>query len=181
MGQFLGCSTTCPALRILWFPIQQIECIDSDWRLDADPNVTLHPHNGLWNNLLCNLVAFINTKEGIPTHTCISNIKLCTDNFTNITFVTQIWSNYCFHCFVSMFMSVCWTRKNTISFRALFLLHRAVWAGWSMLMLAYNAHCMLIQCSQKVFIKFASRRYDDTPSPPPSDADVHLRFWPAVL
>ena len=31
-------------------------------------------------------------------------------------------------------------------------------------MLAYNAHCMLIQCSQKDFIKFASRRYDDTPS-----------------
>ena len=65
-------------------------------------------------------------------------------------------------------------KHNFIS--ALFLLHRVVWAGWSMLMLAYNAHCMLIQCSQKVFIKFASRRYDDTPSPPPSDADVHLRF-----
>lgn len=68
--------------------------------------------------------------------------------------------------------------KNTISFQALFLFHRVVGAGWSMLMLAYNAHCMLIQCSQKVFIKFASRRYDDTS---PSDADVHLRFWPTLL
>ena len=64
-------------------------------------------------------------------------------------------------------------------FLSLFLL-RVGWVGWSMLMPAYNAHCMLIQCSQKVFIKFASRRCDDTRPPfvPPilTKAAVRLRF-----
>ena len=130
------------------FPFQQIERIDSDWKLDRDPNVTLHPHNGLGNKLLYNLVAFINSKEGMYFKQLDTPILLISRVFVE-------------------------REKNTISFQALFLFHRVVWAGWSMLMLAYNAHCMLIQCSQKVFIKFASRRYDDTS---PSDADVHLRF-----
>ena len=58
-GQFLGCSNysnlidtvfACKFLNAFSFQFSlwlRIELIDSDGSLDSDPNVTLHPHNGL--------------------------------------------------------------------------------------------------------------------------------------
>ena len=146
------------------FPIVPIELIDSDWSLDSDSNVTLHPLNVFFSQICYQSLMQASNTGGIATGTEIYRKHIYVIHGT--TQVSLEW------------ISV--ERKKL--FLSLFLL-RVGWVGWSMLMPAYNAHCMLIQCSQKVFIKFASRRCDDTRPPfvPPILTKAAVRFWLTVL